>query len=425
MWDMAKHSAQSGEVYREFQSNLKNVKMWNQNIVQREHKRIVERSKCEWADDLIKQVFKLNTQYLASVDSRTALMRIKVSVPDTPTFIHECYVNVARTFWVNVPLLEDRPHRITKIAELANYDRALVLIKEAIQTTIMENVPMKDLAQESLQAYSESEHDDSASDDYAFSGRASPTSSHHSNHFDDDEHENHDAFPSRSSSAHSDRLDHHDGFSSGHVNNVPARSSSNHSIHSNKSEPHGPVRSSSIHSNKSEPHGDIPVRSSSLHSNRTPSSTPIRPPPPPSTPVRSPRSPLSTPSGRHRDSSISEDTAPPQTWSSGKKFNILSEFDSAGDKEPKERAKVSPSPSRESKDRAKVPPSPSRVSKRQSPPEGPPAHLFDDLSDDAENSPSVKPDLETVDEMDKRRRSPSPSPKKRRDDEMVFFSDAE
>src|ERR1700712_4787306 len=80
MWDMAKKRASSGEVYKEFQNNLRNVKRWNQTIVQGECKRIIDRSKCEWIDDLLKQVFKLNTQYLASVDSRTALMRIKVSV---------------------------------------------------------------------------------------------------------------------------------------------------------------------------------------------------------------------------------------------------------------------------------------------------------------------------------------------------------
>lgn len=168
MWDLAKvNGGESGEVYREFQNNLKNVKKWNQDIVLGEFKRIVERSKCEWLDDLIKQVFKLNTQYLASVDSRTALMRIKVSIPDTPTFIHECYVNIARAFWLNVPLLEDRPQKINKFSELENFEKAKVLIKEAIMSTIMENVPMRELAHESLQVHSESEPDlDDDADDH-------------------------------------------------------------------------------------------------------------------------------------------------------------------------------------------------------------------------------------------------------------------
>ncbi len=360
MWDMAKQTAHSGEVYREFQNNLKNVKKWNTNIVQGEHKRIISRSKCEWIDDLIKQVFKLNTQYLASVDSRTALMRIKVSIPDTPTFIHECYVNVARKFWLNVPLLEDRSMKITKIAELGNYELALSLIKDAILNTVMENVPMKELAQESLQPHSDSEADDSADDNDRHYGILD----------DGDDKYNNDAG---------------DGDDGNGIDDDSADYS--------RRSPAQPVTPSRTYrmSPESEAVPSMGSKPGSLKYTNTP-------PPSRTSSMRSLNDPSRT---------FSESLFENRPSSSGPSSRPSSKPSSRPSSRPSSKPSSRPSSSR---------PSPSRSSPS---------------SDATRLTPPVKPDLETVEEMNERRkRTPSPSTppaadREHPDDEMHFFSDAD
>lgn len=365
MWDMAKRTANSGEVYREFQNNLKNVKKWNQSIVQSEYKRIVERSKCEWIDDLIKQVFKLNTQYLASVDSRTALMRIKVSVPDTPTFLHEAYVNVARAFWLNVPLLEDRPVKITKLQELANFERAKALIYEAIQTTIMENVPMRELTQESLQPPSESD-EQSGDEDYA---------ERLQNLIDDDDDKpftapaHSPASSVRSMRSFHDQDDKNSPPSSTRQSSSPPQDARSPAPSERSAKSPAPSERSAKSPAPAERSGKSPA-----HSERSAKS-----PAPSERSERSARSPF--PFEKFGGASAAHES--PDAWEPRR--------DDGGDS--------------------------ARISSWQ-----------DDIlrqSGESRQVTPVKPDLQTVENMDDRPISPNASPRDRRDDEIHFFSDAD
>ena len=369
LWDSTKHSSFPGEVYAKFQNNLTKVPKWNQDIVQREYKRIVDRSNCEWMDDLIKHVFKLETQYTASVDSRTALLRIKMTVPDTPSFIHQCYVNVARAFYLHVPLMEDRSQKITKLQELTNYELARAIIYEEITRTVTQNIPMKELSEESLSPHSESEPED-------FDG---------SDDVDDDDHLDH-----MSKSHDSPRRTHDNSpieSPGGKHHTLPSRFARH--TPDKDTRPSSPRHSPSHDASLSKPsHDAFSARPSPSHS--VSSSRP--------SPSHSVSSSGPSPSHEASSSMLSASSLPEPS--------LPQDFSSARPSQPDDTFAFKSGPSSRSS---------SRSSEKRLPSPDNSAESWERLFADS----PVKPQLETVQQM------ASPSPNSRRDKEIHFFSDAD
>ena len=78
IWEDAKKTSLPREVYQNFQNRLIRVRKWNQDVIDHEYKRIVNKTKCEWLNDLIKKVFVLNTQLLAATNINSHQHKIKV-----------------------------------------------------------------------------------------------------------------------------------------------------------------------------------------------------------------------------------------------------------------------------------------------------------------------------------------------------------
>jgi hypothetical protein len=131
------------EVLSYFQTSLRDVPKWNQDIIEHETSRIVEVSDCEWLDNLITAVFISNTKILAAVKIKTDDEKIDISVPRLPHFIHRCYIEVAREIYKN-PYLYDKS--ITDIKEKQrNIRDALLIIGECISNAVRSLLPIKTL----------------------------------------------------------------------------------------------------------------------------------------------------------------------------------------------------------------------------------------------------------------------------------------
>lgn len=148
-WDVSKKNAPPGSVYQEFQRNLRLIKKWNQDIIDNEYKRVVEKCGCEYLEDLIKQVFVLYTQVLSSVPANGNFhQKIKLHVPKGDKFLHCCYKECARVFYESVWYFEDRPEVMPKIDQAKNLQKAYNLIRKCIKTTIREMLPIESLIQQ-------------------------------------------------------------------------------------------------------------------------------------------------------------------------------------------------------------------------------------------------------------------------------------
>lgn len=159
IWDDAKRTAPPRRVYEEFQSRLTRVKKWNQDVIDSEYRRIVDKSRCDWLDELIKRVFVINTQILAAVNMHTVdpAKKIKVKVPKGDKFIHFCYKECARAFYENALLMEDRSGAITRVEQIKNLQKAYKLITTCIENTIRNMLPIESLLRDNMDSDGEGE----------------------------------------------------------------------------------------------------------------------------------------------------------------------------------------------------------------------------------------------------------------------------
>jgi hypothetical protein len=160
IWEDSKKSATPRKVYEDFQNRLTRVRKWNQDIIDQEHKRIIEKLKAnvDWnLDDLIKQVFVLHTQILASINLDNS-KKIKVKIPQGAKFIHCVYKETARSFFENPLLLEDRPFTtISRVDMSKNLQKANKLITLCIENTITNLLPVDGLLKDNYNSDSEGE----------------------------------------------------------------------------------------------------------------------------------------------------------------------------------------------------------------------------------------------------------------------------
>tara|TARA_X000000950_G_C13909914_1_gene658568 strand:- start:1748 stop:2905 length:1158 start_codon:yes stop_codon:yes gene_type:complete len=129
-----------------FRKELENIIKWNQEIIEIERSKIMERSKCEYIDDLITAVFISHTRILTSIGKKTS-KKVNLVIPKTINFIHKCYINIAREIWKNPNLFDNR----TTSSEYQKNIRIIEnLIKSSIEYTIRSSLPVRDILRNHL-----------------------------------------------------------------------------------------------------------------------------------------------------------------------------------------------------------------------------------------------------------------------------------
>jgi hypothetical protein len=151
LWLKAKEqeeAKQIGSSYIAFQNNLSMIPKWNNIIIMKRHEMCVQ--KCPWIDKLIEKTFLLQAQLLASVAGNKT--KIAVKVPESTHMLHTCYINASKRFWYLPRLFEDRVGKQVSIQEQQqNLQKVFDIIKETIETTVLELLPMKTILDEASQ----------------------------------------------------------------------------------------------------------------------------------------------------------------------------------------------------------------------------------------------------------------------------------
>ena len=88
-----------------FQNFLSRVPKWNTTIIEEETKRIVELSKCNYLEDLLTCVHITQLKILTSIRVSQKQKKIDIDIPKLKTFVHKCYITLARKLYSNVYLL--------------------------------------------------------------------------------------------------------------------------------------------------------------------------------------------------------------------------------------------------------------------------------------------------------------------------------
>jgi hypothetical protein len=141
----AKHN-EKGKYLMTFQNYLTQIPKWSQAIVQAEVERIVEKSGCNYLEDLLSCVHVIQLKALSCMRVGTRQKKVDIDIPSLPTFVHNLYTNCARKIYTNVYLFEtDVPS-----LQIQKNNRELeLIIRECIMNTIRESVPTEQI----LRAY--------------------------------------------------------------------------------------------------------------------------------------------------------------------------------------------------------------------------------------------------------------------------------
>jgi hypothetical protein len=155
-WKMCQDADELGKYLMTFQNLLSRVPKWNSVIVEEERKRIIERSGCNYLEDLISCVHIIQLKVLTCIRVGNKQKKIDISIPKLDTFIHKVYIHVARKVYTNVYLFEKN---ISPLQVQKNGRELELIVQECILTTIRESVPTESIIRAYMDEHEEHEEE--------------------------------------------------------------------------------------------------------------------------------------------------------------------------------------------------------------------------------------------------------------------------
>jgi hypothetical protein len=129
-----------------FQNFITRIPKWNPTIIESERARIVEKSGCNYLEDLVTCVHIIQLKLLTAIRAGQKQRKIDISIPKLDDFLHKVYINVARKIYKNVYLFEIN---IPPLQVQKHFRELEIIVQECILNTVRESIPVESI----LQAY--------------------------------------------------------------------------------------------------------------------------------------------------------------------------------------------------------------------------------------------------------------------------------
>jgi hypothetical protein len=141
-WKLCLDNDEVNKYLMTFQNLLSRGPKWNNIIVEEERKRIIERSGCNYLEDLITCVHIIQLKVLTCIRVGNKQKKIDISIPKLDTFIHKVYINAARKIYMNVYLFEKN---INPLQMQKNNRELETIVQECILMAIRESIPTESI----------------------------------------------------------------------------------------------------------------------------------------------------------------------------------------------------------------------------------------------------------------------------------------
>ena len=143
---LCKNNNESEKYLMTFQNLISRIPKWNASIIEEEKKRIIEKSNCNYLEDLVTCIHIIQLKTLTAMRVGNKQKKIDIDIPKIDDFIHKVYINSARKLYQNVYLFE----KFIPPLQIQKNNRELeIIINECILNTIRENIPVDNI----LRAY--------------------------------------------------------------------------------------------------------------------------------------------------------------------------------------------------------------------------------------------------------------------------------
>lgn len=137
-----------------FQNFVARIPKWNNDIIDEEVKRIVEKSNCGYIEDLITCVHVVQLKALTCVRVGQKQKKIDIDIPQLKNFIHKVYVHSARKIYTNIYLFEKD---VAPLQKQKNNREIELLVKESILNAVRESIPVEQILRSYLEETVEEE----------------------------------------------------------------------------------------------------------------------------------------------------------------------------------------------------------------------------------------------------------------------------
>jgi hypothetical protein len=129
-----------------FQNFISRIPKWSQTIIEEERNRIIDRSGCNYLEDLITCVHIIQLKVLTAVRVGQKQKKIDIDIPKLDVFIHKIYISIARKIYTNVYLFDIN---LSSLQIQKNNRQIEIIIQESIMNTIRDSIPVETI----LRAY--------------------------------------------------------------------------------------------------------------------------------------------------------------------------------------------------------------------------------------------------------------------------------
>lgn len=143
-----------------FQTECEEISRWNQDRVTDEVRVLIERTKCDYMEELMKAVFIAHMKVLTAVRLSDKMIKLRLEIPKLDHFIHRIFKEAARSFWKAPYLFMD----ITNIIERQkNILQLEAMTTEAITTAVRGMLPVKQILNDYLEGGEQEDIEDTKS----------------------------------------------------------------------------------------------------------------------------------------------------------------------------------------------------------------------------------------------------------------------
>jgi len=143
---LCKNNGEMEKYLMTFQNLITRIPKWNASIIETERKRIIEKSCCNYLEELVTCVHIIQLKLLTAMRVGQRQKKIDINIPKLDDFIHKAYINVARKIYKNVYLFE-----ISGVPlQVQKHNRELeIIVQECILNAVRESIPIESI----LRAY--------------------------------------------------------------------------------------------------------------------------------------------------------------------------------------------------------------------------------------------------------------------------------
>ena len=143
-----------------FQSECEEIARWNQDRIHDEVRVLIERSGCDYMEELMTAVFIAHTKVLTAVRLSSRQKKLSITVPKLDHFVHRIFREAARMFWKSPFLFTDGGAVVERQKNVLQIE---ALATEAITTAVRSLLPVKQI----LKDYLDGDEDEEIEDDEA------------------------------------------------------------------------------------------------------------------------------------------------------------------------------------------------------------------------------------------------------------------